>query len=69
MAGTVIYTIPDCPYCKAARDDLQQRGVSFREIDVSSDPKAREEMVALTGDTLVPVIVEEGQITEGFGGG
>ena len=69
MADAVIYTIPDCPYCKAAKDDLRQRGVPYREIDVSSDPEARKEMITLSGDTLVPVIVEGGKLAKGFDGG
>lgn len=69
MAETVIYTIPDCPYCKAARDDLRRRAVPYREVDVAGDSLARDEMIALSGDNTVPVIVEEGRVKVGFGGG
>lgn len=69
MAEGVIYTIPGCPYCQAAKDDLRRRGIPCREIDVAGDATAKEEMIALSGDNIVPVIVEEGQIRIGFGGG
>ena len=69
MAETVIYTIPGCPYCAAAKDDLRQRGVPYREIDVAGDATALEEMIVLSGDTMVPVIVEGSNVTKGFGGG
>lgn len=69
MSETVIYTIPDCPYCAAAKRDLGERGVRYREIDVESNAEARKEMLVLSGDTLVPVIVEGGKVTKGFGGG
>ena len=65
----VVYTIPGCPYCQAAKDDFRRRGLAYREIDVAGDPRAREEMIALSGDHTVPVIVEGGHVTIGFGGG
>lgn len=69
MPEAVIYTIPDCPYCAAAKKDLKDRGVAYQEVDVASDPAGREKMMQLSGDTLVPVIVEAGRVTKGFGGG
>jgi glutaredoxin len=69
MSETIIYTIPGCPYCQAAKDDLRQRGVTYREINVAGDERARQEMIALSGDNMVPVIVEGGKVTVGFGGG
>ena len=56
-----LYTLPNCPHCDAARDDLEWRGVPFVEHDVEGDPEARERMLRITGGTrTVPVIVEEG---------
>lgn len=69
MAETVIYTIPGCPYCRAAKDDLRRRGVAYREVDVAADARGREEMIALSGGRTVPVIVEGNKVTVGFGGG
>lgn len=69
MDETIIYTIPGCPYCKAAMDDMRQRDVAFREIDVAGDQAARQDMVNLSGESTVPVIVENDRVTVGFGGG
>ncbi len=69
MPEALIYTIPGCPYCKAAKDDLRSRAVPYREIDVAGDAGAKEEMIALSGDNTVPVVVEEGRVKVGFGGG
>ncbi|MDP2937313.1 MAG: glutaredoxin family protein [Dehalococcoidia bacterium] len=69
MSETVIYTIADCPYCKAAKDDLRSRAVPYREIDVAGDAGARDEMIALSGDNTVPVIIEDGKVSIGYGGG
>ncbi|RUT29459.1 glutaredoxin 3 [Arsenicitalea aurantiaca] len=34
MAKIEIYTTPSCPYCHAAKSLLEQKGVTFEEIDV-----------------------------------
>ena len=34
---TTIYTKPGCPYCAAAKQDLEARGVEYEEIDVYTD--------------------------------
>ena len=69
MSAT-IYTKPGCPYCAAAKADLQARSVDYEEIDVYTSPGAREKLAELTGGRLVvPVLVEDGQVKVGFGGG
>ncbi|MFC1967444.1 Uxx-star family glutaredoxin-like (seleno)protein [Chloroflexota bacterium] len=61
-----VYTTPTCGYCHQAKDYLNQRGVPFTEFDVSRDRQAGDEMVRLTGQTGVPVIIVEGQVIIGF---
>ena len=57
-----LYTSPGCPYCAAARDDLEWRGVDFVEFDVEREPEARARLLQITGGTrTVPVLVEEGK--------
>ncbi len=69
MGETKIYTKVGCPYCAAAREDLKARGVPFEDIDVHSVPGAAEEAQRLQGGSRrVPVIVENGKVTVGFGG-
>ena len=67
----VIYTKPGCPYCAAAKQDLDARGVDFDEIDVYTSPGAREQLAELTGGmNVVPVIIEEGgEVRIAAGGG
>lgn len=69
MTEIKIYTKPGCPYCAAAKTDLDGRGAEYDEFDVLSDPSAMEEMTKLSGGRTVPVIVEGEKITVGFGGG
>lgn len=56
MATVVIYSTPWCPYCVRAKRLLNDKGASFTDIDVSTDPALRQEMTRLSGRTSVPQI-------------
>jgi glutaredoxin 3 len=65
----VIYGKDTCPYTLAAREDYEQRGVPFRYVNVKKQPAELQRMLELTrGLRQVPVIVEDGRVTIGFGG-
>ncbi len=69
MTTAKIFTKIGCPYCAAAKDDFRSRGVDFEEFDVHNVPGAAEDAQRLQGGTRrVPVIVEGGKVTIGFGG-
>jgi glutaredoxin 3 len=61
-----IYSTPTCGFCHQAKKFLDDRGVHFTDIDVSRDRQAAEEMVRLTGQMGVPVIVIDGEVIVGF---
>lgn len=61
-----VYSTQTCPWCRVAKDYLRARGVSFEDVDVGSDGAAAQEMVRLTGQYGVPVIVVNGQPVIGF---
>ena len=65
MANVKIYSTPTCPYCKKAKEFLNQNKVQFEDIDVSSNKEAAEEMVNKSGQMGVPVIDIDGQIIVG----
>lgn len=68
--GVTIYTKAGCPYCAAAKADLHERGVAYEEIDVHRTPGGMEKLAELTGgQMIVPVLVEDGEVRVGFGGG
>jgi len=56
MATITIYTTPYCPYCIRAKQLLDNKKVTYQEIDVS-DRSLRPNMTKLTGGTTVPQIV------------
>ncbi len=51
-----IYTTPVCPYCLSAKQLLKRKAVTFTEIDVSRDARARETMMVKSGRHTVPQI-------------
>jgi glutaredoxin 3 len=58
-----------CPYTSRAREDFRRRKIAFDYINVLEDPAALERMLKITkGRRNIPVIVEAGKVTIGFGG-
>jgi glutaredoxin 3 len=58
-----------CPYTAKAREDLRRRKVNFNYINVLEDRAGLERMLKITnGRRDIPVIVEAGKVTIGFGG-
>ena len=49
MKPVTIYTTPICPYCVRAKTLLGKKGVTYDEVDVMMDQKARDEMLAKSG--------------------
>ncbi len=64
----IIYTTPICPFCKAAKEDLDRKGIKYKEIDVSKDAEELEKMIIISGKRFVPVMVNGENVTVGFGG-
>lgn len=52
-----LYTTPTCPWCKVARAHLKDNDISFIEIDVSHDRAGLREMLTMTGQHGVPVLL------------
>jgi glutaredoxin-like YruB-family protein len=61
-----IYSTPTCPYCTMAKQYISSKGKSYENIDVSADQDKAQEMVKLSGQMGVPVIVVDGTIVTGF---
>lgn len=63
-----IYIKEGCPYSRALKEDLDKKGVKYKEIDVMKNPEFQEELLKLAKKRVVPVMVEDGKVTVGFGG-
>lgn len=55
-----------CSWCQDAAAWLDQRGYAYEKIDIGQTPAAREEMIKLSNQTLVPVIEVDGQVLADF---
>jgi len=64
--NVTIYSTPTCHFCQLAKDFFAEKGVEYTAYDVASDAAKRQEMIELTGQLGVPVIVIDGSISVGF---
>lgn len=64
--SVVIYTTATCPWCHKAKDYLKQKKISFKEVRVDQDPAGLKELMKLTNQMGVPVIVINGKPIIGF---
>ncbi|HLB95800.1 MAG TPA: glutaredoxin family protein [Patescibacteria group bacterium] len=61
-----IYTTPTCTYCIQAKNYFEGKNIDYEEIDVSKDQKAAQEMIKISGQMGVPVILINDQTVVGF---
>lgn len=64
--NVTIYTTPTCHFCKMAKEFFAEKNVQYTAYDVSTDAAKRDEMIQLTGQLGVPVIVIGEDIMVGF---
>ena len=66
MSKIILYSTPDCVYCKMARKFFNNRGIVYEEYDVATDQKAFEEMKTLSHQFGVPVVQIGDEVFVGF---
>lgn len=66
MAEVKVFSTPTCPWCHKAKEYFKSKKVKFKDIDVSSDEKARNEMIEKSGQMGVPVIFIGKKVIVGF---
>ena len=66
MEQVTVYTTPTCPWCGKVKDFLNEKGVSYQEMDVAKDPAGARQMIERTGQRSVPVTVVGDQTIVGF---
>ena len=57
-----LYTTPYCPYCDFVKEELERRGLPYDEVVVPAPRSQREEVLRLSGQTQVPVLVDGEQV-------
>ncbi len=66
MPDILIYTSTICPYCIMAKRLLDKKGAHYKELNVDTDPKLREEMMQRTKRRTVPQIYINNYHVGGF---
>ncbi|MBG7610559.1 MAG: NrdH-redoxin [Anaerolineae bacterium] len=62
----IMFSTPTCSYCKTAKQYFRQKGIRFKNVDVSRDPAAARDMLRRSGKQGVPQILVGNKIVVGF---
>jgi glutaredoxin-like YruB-family protein len=62
----IVFSTPTCSFCNMAKKYFREKGIRFKDVDVSRDPAAARDMVRRSGQQGVPVIDIGGRIVVGF---
>ena len=62
-----LFVKPGCPWCREAKDWLDEHGLRYETVNVIADAAAFAEMERLSGQTLAPVIAVDGHVLADFG--
>jgi glutaredoxin 3 len=63
----ILYVKRGCPYCGAAINYLNQRQITYREVDVVGNGKAMQELKNVSGQIRTPTMVWDGEVLADFG--
>jgi mycoredoxin len=64
MALLELFGTASCPHTREMREWLEWRGCDFLEYDVEQDRGALARMRKLTGQRIVPVLIEDGKVLQ-----
>ena len=62
----IIYTETTCPFCLQVKEYLREKGFEYQEKDVQEDREVREELIDISGQQGVPVIVINDEVVIGY---
>lgn len=62
----IVFSTPTCSFCNMAKKYFREKGVKFKDVDVSRDMAAARDMIRRSGQQGVPVIDIGGKIVVGF---
>ena len=62
----IIFSTPNCGWCSKLKSYLREKGFRYRDVDVSKDTKAADDVVRKTGQMGVPVTLINNRPIVGF---
>ncbi|MGH7900952.1 MAG: glutaredoxin domain-containing protein [Thermodesulfobacteriota bacterium] len=66
MSKVELYIANYCPYCHAAKALLDNKGVEYKEIDITEDPVMKQRVMDELGWRTVPIILINDRLIGGF---
>ena len=63
----ILYLKPGCPWCEDVVDFLKKKKIAVKNVIVSGNPDAMQEMIALSGQSKAPTMDWHGEVLEDFG--
>ncbi len=66
MKDVTIYTTPTCSFCHMTKAFLADKGVKFKEVDLTQDQESLKHVVEATGQMGVPVTKIDDEYVIGF---
>ena len=66
MSTIELYELTGCPFCAKVRQKLDDLGLEYESHEVPASKRAREEVKEISGQTGVPVLVDEEHGIEGM---
>ncbi len=67
METPILYVKRGCPYCKAAQNDLDQRGLRYELVEVRGQPEEMKKLLEISGQSKTPTLVWDGDVLADFG--
>lgn len=64
--AVTVFSTPTCPWCSRLKKYLQEQRIAFKDVDVSRDARAAQDMVRKSGQMGVPQAWIDGQVVVGF---
>jgi glutaredoxin len=65
----IVFTADGCPHCEALVRDFRNRGVRFREVNLSREPEQMARLRQLSWEHRLPVVLDHERVSIGFRGG
>ncbi len=66
MSDIILYELPGCPYCAKVINKLEELGVEYESRTVPRSHSKRTEVKEISGQTGVPVIIDEAHDIHGM---
>ncbi|SFS50354.1 glutaredoxin family protein [Halostagnicola kamekurae] len=66
MADITFYELPGCPFCAKVRTKLEELDLEYDSVEVPQSHAERTEVEEVSGQTGVPVIVDEAHGVDGM---